>query len=147
MHGDIVCERARLLHADDPHVFADVLPPGAAGLAGVAGDMRLARNAVADLPAVDHPAEPHDLTGEFMAKDHWQPQPLLRVGRPVVDVHIRAADRRGVDLDEHLIFFDLRKRQVRAVYRTGSRLRFYDSVHMCSLLWVCALLKCRDRRA
>src|SRR5258706_11602870 len=85
------------------------MPPARAAIAAVsAGDVTLARHAVAGAETAHLAAQFDDFAGVFMADSHGHGNGLLRPGIPVVNMHVGAAYRRAVDLDEHVIVADRR---------------------------------------
>src|ERR1700730_14006131 len=89
------------------------MPPARAAITAVpAGDVTLARNAVARAEAAYFAAQFDDFSRVFMADGHGHGNGFLRPGIPVVDVHVGAAYRRAMDLDEHVIVADRRLRDV-----------------------------------
>ena len=55
------------------------------------------------LEALDVVAGLHDHADELVADDHRRLDGLLGPGVPVVDVHVRAADRGLLDLDQDVV--------------------------------------------
>src|SRR4030088_692535 len=72
-----------------------------------AGDVPLARTAIALLQALHFRAELDDAAAILMTHGHRHRNGFLRPGVPVVDVHVGAADRGLGDLDQHVIGADL----------------------------------------
>ena len=105
-------ERARTIHADANRVTAQMAAARAAVTAVAAGDVPFAGDAVAGLQAADLGAQIHDAPAILVAHSHRHRDGLLRPGIPLVDVHVGAADRRLVDLDEHIVRADLGLRDV-----------------------------------
>ena len=102
----IAREAPRPVDADADGVAAQMTPPGAAVAAVAAGHMALARDPVADLQAADFHADFGDFADERMADDHRNRDGGLRPFVPVVDMDVGAADRRLLDLDQHVIVAD-----------------------------------------
>src|SRR5260370_28943563 len=89
------------------------MPPARAAIAAVpAGNVAFSRHAIAGVEAAYFAAQFDDFTGVFMADGHGHGDGFLRPGIPVVNVHVGAAYRRAVDLDEHIIVTDRRLRDV-----------------------------------
>src|SRR5258708_39498726 len=72
-----------------------------------AGDVSFTGDAVARFQATDFGAEIHDPPAILVAHGHRHGDRFLRPGIPLVDVHVGAADRRLVDLDEYIVRTDL----------------------------------------
>jgi len=102
----ILCERAGAIHADALGVAAQMPPPGAAVAAMPAGDVSFAGHAIAGLDAAHFAADLDDLARVFVTDRHRHRNGFLRPGIPVVDVHIRPANRGAVDFDEHIVVTD-----------------------------------------
>src|SRR6266481_2868638 len=86
---------------------SQVAAAGTAVAAVAAGNVALARNAVALFKAPHLRAERDDAAAVLMAHGHRHRNGLLRPGVPVVDVHVSAADRGLGDLDQHVVGADL----------------------------------------
>ena len=100
-------ERALAIDADPDRVAAQMPAPGAAIAAEAAGDVALARHAVAEaetahlLPHLDHFAH------IFVADLHRHGNRLLRPVVPFPDVDVGAADRGLADPDHDVVVPDL----------------------------------------
>src|SRR3981189_2621480 len=93
------------------------MPPARAAITAVpAGYVAFSRHAIAGVEAAYFAAQFDDLSRVFMADGHGHGNGFLRPGIPVVDVHVGAAYRRAVDLDEHVIVADRRLRDVLQPY-------------------------------
>src|SRR5260370_22782856 len=106
------------------------MPPARAAIAAVpAGNVAFSRYAIAGVEAAHLAAQFDDFSGVFMADGHGYGNGFLRPGIPVVNVHVGAAYRRAVDLDEHVIVADRRLRDVLQPdtgFRTRLDQRFHD---------------------
>ncbi len=100
---EVFGERAGPVHADADGVAAQVAASGAAVAAVAAGDVTLARDAIARLEARDFAADLHDLAAVFVPDRHRHRDGLLRPGVPVIDVHVRAADGAALDADQDVV--------------------------------------------
>ena len=109
---EVLGERTRMVDADPERIAAQVPPAGAAIAAMAAGDVTLARDAIADLEAAHFAAEFDDLARIFVPDGHGHRDGFLRPGIPVVDMHVGSADRGLPDLDEHIVVADCGLRDV-----------------------------------
>ena len=66
-------------------------------------DMTFAIDQITFLVALHIRADFLDRANEFMADHHRRFDRFLRPVVPIIDMHIRAADRRLFDLDQHVI--------------------------------------------
>src|SRR5581483_1078418 len=101
--GDVACESALAVDAEDPGPLAHVRVPRAALEAHPAGDVALGGDVVADGDVADELAAVDDRPRELVAERQRRLDPPLRPLVPAVDVQVGAADARGLDLDEHLV--------------------------------------------
>src|SRR5207344_265680 len=92
-------ERALAIDADPDGVAAQMPAPGAAVAAEAAGDVPLARDAVADAEAAHFLSHLDDLADVFVADLHRHGNGLLRPVVPFPDVNVGAADRGLADPD------------------------------------------------
>ena len=100
---EVFGETARAIDADAKRVTAKVPAPGPAVAAGVADHMALARNPLTDPILGGRLAAIDDLAAELVTHDHGHGHRLGRPFIPFPDMHIRAADRRLPDLDQHFV--------------------------------------------
>ncbi len=110
--GQIFAESAGPVDADAQRVAAQMPPARPAVAAMAADDVAFARDALADLVFRHRRAEIGHRSDEFMAGHHRHRNGLLRPLVPVVDMHVGAADRRLLDLDQHIVRADLRHRHL-----------------------------------
>mmetsp|Transcript_19346 Transcript_19346/g.53121 ORF Transcript_19346/g.53121 Transcript_19346/m.53121 type:complete len:273 (-) Transcript_19346:175-993(-) len=106
--AQVFCERALAIHADADGVAAKVSDSRAAIAAMPAHDVALATHAVTLLEALDVWAHVHHDARELMPDGHAPRDRLLRPLVPVVDVHVRAADRCALHLDQDIVISRLR---------------------------------------
>src|SRR5258708_30064943 len=103
---------------------------GRAAIAAVsAGNVAFSRHAIAGAEAAYFAAQFDDLSGVFMADGHGHGDCFLRPRVPVVNVHVGAAYRGAVDLDEYVIVADRGFRDVLQPdtgFRTCLDQRFHD---------------------
>ncbi|MCY1356045.1 hypothetical protein D9M69_424840 [compost metagenome] len=126
--ADELAEGTRAVDADAERVAAQMPAAGAAVAAFAADDMALARHPLADMVLGDGRADLGDLAHELMADDHRHRDGLLRPLVPVPDVHVGAADRRFLHLDQHVVRADLRHRHPLHP-EAFFRLRFHQRLH------------------
>jgi hypothetical protein len=88
------------MYAHDLHVFADVLITRLALEALLAGDVRFGCHKITWLEPSDTWPCLDNFPTELVAKDHGRPDTLLGIGRPLIDVDVRAADGCGLDLHQ-----------------------------------------------
>ena len=105
-NGQIFGECPGAVHAHARGVAAQMPPAGPAIAAVPAGDVAFSRYAIAGAEAAHFAAQLDDFPGVFMADGHGHGDGFLRPGIPVVYVHVGAADRRAVHLDEHVVVSD-----------------------------------------
>jgi hypothetical protein len=90
--------------------------------------MPLARHQIPDLEVVDVAADRGHPAHELVAHVHGHGDGLLRPLVPVIDMHVGAADRGFVDLDEHIVDAHRRDRnllQPKPLFRPGLDQRFH----------------------
>ncbi len=115
--GDVLGERTVHVHAQDPKVRADVLPPGPALVAALVDQMGLGcdqgpqRNLA---PTTQVRAVSNHPAGHLVAEDSGQAatQPALCPVVPAVDVEVGAAQAGGLDPDQQLAVAGHRDRHV-----------------------------------
>ena len=100
--GDVVGEGAGPVDADAFGVAAQMRAPGAAIAAEAAHDVPFARHPLADFQRVDVTPDRLDHPDIFMADDHRHGDRGLRPFVPIIDMQIRAADRRLPHFDQHV---------------------------------------------
>jgi len=100
--ADVLGERAVAVDADADMVLAPLDVAGVAVAAVAAGDVALAADPLADLVLVHALAQRRDLAHVFVSDDLGRLHMLLGPLVPLVDMHVRAADRRLVNFDLHL---------------------------------------------
>ena len=77
-----------------------------------AGDMPFAADKVADLETFDILADLDDFPDIFMPGGQADRNRMLRPFVPVINMHVRAADRRLADFDLHVVFAAFRDRHL-----------------------------------
>mmetsp|Transcript_59741 Transcript_59741/g.134370 ORF Transcript_59741/g.134370 Transcript_59741/m.134370 type:complete len:248 (-) Transcript_59741:59-802(-) len=102
-NAEELCEGALAVHAHADRAPAEVPDASTAVPAVAADDVALAAHAVAHLEALHALADLHDRASELVTDGHALRYRLLRPLVPVVDVHVSAADRRSIHLDEHIV--------------------------------------------
>ena len=98
----IFCETTVCVNTSEEHSFADVSVSGSALKALAAEDVGLAGDNVAFAEVGDFLAYFDDFSGELVSHDHWRFDLVSDRFVPVVDVHVRSADRGGFDPDENV---------------------------------------------
>ncbi len=102
-YGDVLCEAAVAVDAEDPRAFAHVGAAGAAVEAAAAGDVALGGDEVALLGVANGAARLDDGARELVAERDRRRDAVPRPVVPAIDVQVGAADARGLDPDEHLV--------------------------------------------
>ena len=121
-------ERPVAVHAHPLRILAEVAPAREAVATLAAHNMAFAVDEVTGLEALHVAAGLDDLADELVADHHRRPDGLLRPGIPIVDVHIGAADRGLLDLDEHVVDAGLRHGHLRE-FEAGAGPEFGDGAH------------------
>src|SRR5579871_2721661 len=91
---------------------AQMPPAGPTVPAVTARDMSFGRDTVAELVIVDAGTQRHDAPDELVADDEPGRDRALGPLVPLVDMQVGAADRRLLDLDQHLVGADLGNRHL-----------------------------------
>ena len=126
--AEVLRERAVAVYADARGVLAPLDVARVTVAAVAAGDVPLARNALADGQPRHARAERGDLADILVPDDHGRLDVLGRPLVPVVDVHVRAADGGFVDLDKNFAGTGDRDFHLFEL-QTGAGTGFADSVH------------------
>jgi len=105
-HGDVLGKRAVPIDPD-PLGGRAKMPPARQAVAATSADhVPFGANEVSDREVVDVAADLNDPPDELVSDGHGHTDGLLCPGVPVVDVHVRAADR-GLDhLDQDVVDAD-----------------------------------------
>ena len=131
----ILGKGAGAVDTDANGVAAQMPPPGAAIAAEAAGDVAFARDAVADGEAAHLGAHVDHLADIFMTHLHRHGDGLLRPFVPFPDMAVGAADRRLLDLDQHVVVADLGLRHV-GQGEAGRPFQFRQSSHVQTAFFV-----------
>jgi len=111
-HADELGERPVAVDPDPSGGVAQVSPAGQAVAAAPAHHMSLGADQITHVEIVHVAADLDDPADELVADHHRDLDRLLGPGVPVVDVHVRAADRGLHDFDQHVVDIDSRLRHV-----------------------------------
>src|SRR5271157_403979 len=129
-NDDVLGEGAIRVHADDLHMLADVRFAGAALQALAAGHVHLGGNEVAFLDARHFVPDRFNRAAELVPGNQWRMNATLCPLVPLVNVQVRAADGRHLDLDQYIggaklrfgNFADLRARRGLRLYHGKHRI-------------------------
>ena len=102
-NAEVFGERALAVDADPACRVAEMAASGKAVAAAAADDVSLSADQFADLHVVHVASERRDTPDELVSNHHRRMDRLLRPFIPVVDMHIRAADRRLFNFDENIV--------------------------------------------
>src|SRR5439155_851119 len=89
-------------------VWAQMTPPCQAIATMSTGDVPLAHDQIAAREAFHMIADTINNADKLVADRHWHRNRFLRPLVPIVDVHVRSADRRFQHANEHIIARDCR---------------------------------------
>ena len=109
-NAEVLCESAIPVNANAACEFAPLSISCPAVTAVPANDMTFAGHNIPDRIIRNTGAERRDFSHIFMADYHWRPNMLLAPWIPVIDVHIRPANRCFMDFDLHFPDARLRHR-------------------------------------
>ena len=98
-----LCPSAGTINTDALSVRTKMPPPGEAIATMPAGDVTLGNDEIAAGEPFYMLADAIDDTDKLMPDDHRHRNCFLRPGIPVVDVHVRAADGRFQNADQHIV--------------------------------------------
>ena len=105
-------ERSRPINPDALGVSTQMAATGQAVPAAAAHHMPFAADNVAGKEVSDVGAHFHDLADELVTHHHRHGDRLAGPGVPLVNVHVRAADARAIDLDQNIVDAHLRNRHI-----------------------------------
>ncbi len=117
------------VHPDAAGIHAEMPPAGQAVPAMTANQMPLAGNNIAYLRVVNIAADFSHFSHKLVAHVHRNRDCFLSPGIPIVNVDIRSANGRFMNLDQDIVDADLRNRHL---FQPDTRLRsgFYQGFHL-----------------
>src|SRR5687768_864822 len=102
-NAEELCKRTVAIHAHALRVLAKMTPAGEAVSATATNDVSLAIDEIARLEALYIRSYFRDYSDKLVPDHHGRPDGFLRPRVPVINVHIRAADRRLLDLNQDIV--------------------------------------------
>ena len=118
MHGiargdtELFRKRSVAIHANSLGIATNMASPREAVATFATDDVAFAIDEIAFLVALRIRTDFLDGADKFMAYDHGRFDRFLRPVVPIVDMDIRATDRRLLDLDQHFIVAGCRHRHI-----------------------------------